>query len=459
MTRMAEIHFCAHCVLCGIKNIRLMQIIMTLQTLTHILFFYLLASSAVVRADVIEQSFAVDHEKIASLNPAPGTVITKENVASFSTILAPKLVELISDEFLTITTGEALSFATHPAYLEATRHYLDTTELGEEPGIIRSYVAGRPFPREPQLDDPRAGDKLAWNLRYTYIYDSGELSSFYWQYKSIRRDKLERELSFSASSMKFMHRHVQEPIPSMPNNPSQIYHALYLKVLAPPDLRGTQLLVQRLEDDTKKEQTWLYLSSQRRVRRLASGQTTDAFLGSDIMIEDFLGYNGRIMDQKWTYKGVTWVLLPFFNHDQQPLVDAGQQLDGFQFIGFHGKGGCFPNVTWHLRKAYILEAEPYWKQHPLSKRRYYLDAQTMLPVYGHIFDRSGNLWKVAIAAYSHPDRHHPSNLGSGTPIIDAVSMIDIQALHCTTLQFKAVLPEKAFRETDFTVQALRAKGR
>ena len=430
-----------------------------IKPLKPLLFFYLLASSAVVRADVIEQSFAVDHEKIASLNPAPGTVITKENVASFSTILAPKLVELINDEFLTITTGEALSFATHPAYLEATRRYLDKTELGEEPGIIHNYVAGRPFPMEPQLDDPRAGDKLAWNLRYTYIYDSGELSSFYWQYKSILRDKLERKLSFYASSMKFMHRHVQEPIPSMPNNPSQIYHGLYLKVLAPPDLRGTQLLVQRLEDDTKQEQTWLYLSSHRRVRRLASGQTTDAFLGSDIMIEDFLGYNGRIMDQKWTYKGVTWVLLPFFNHDQQPLVDAGQQLDGFQFIGFHGRGGCFPNVTWHVRKAYILEAEPYWKQHPLSKRRYYLDAQTMLPVYGHIFDRPGNLWKVAIAAYSHPDRHHPSNLGSGTPIIDAVSMIDIQALHCTTLQFKAVLPEKAFRETDFTVQALRAKGR
>jgi len=31
---------------------------------------------------------------------------------------------------------------------------------------------------------------------------------------------------------------------------------------------------------------------------LPSGQSTDAFLGSDIMIEDFLGYNGRIMDMK-----------------------------------------------------------------------------------------------------------------------------------------------------------------
>ena len=202
-------------------------------SVTCTLLFYLLVYSAVLRADLVEQSFAVDHEKTTLLNPAPGTVISKDNVASFSAILVPKLVALISDEFLTITTGDAISIATHPAYVEATRRHLDTTELGEEPGIIRNYVAGRPFPREPQPDDPRAGDKLAWNLRYTYSYDSGEVASFYWQYKDIRNNRLERQLSFYASSLKFMHRHVQEPVPSMPGNPSQIYHALYLKVLAP----------------------------------------------------------------------------------------------------------------------------------------------------------------------------------------------------------------------------------
>ncbi|MEW8549000.1 MAG: hypothetical protein AB2533_00970, partial [Candidatus Thiodiazotropha endolucinida] len=31
---------------------------------------------------------------------------------------------------------------------------------------------------------------------------------------------------------------------------------------------------------------------------MASGQVTDAFLGSDVMIEDFEGYNGRINDME-----------------------------------------------------------------------------------------------------------------------------------------------------------------
>jgi hypothetical protein len=66
---------------------------------------------------------------------------------------------------------------------------------------------------------------------------------------------------------------------------------------------NTQLLIQRAEDDLKLDNSWMYLGFQRRVRRLATGQTTDAFLGSDVMIEDFEGYNGRVSDMKWTFKG------------------------------------------------------------------------------------------------------------------------------------------------------------
>ena len=422
-------------------------------------FFVLVLSPGFTEADVIEDAFSIDLEKIKSISPEIGTIIDNDNVDSFREILAPRLGDLIEEGLYTITVGEPLSFKPRQAYIDATSEHLGKTKLGEQPGKIFDYVAGRPFPEPPSLDDPRAGDKLAWNMRYTYALDSGEVTDFFWQYRNMHKEKIERTLSFYASSLRFMHRHVEEPLPALPRNPSKIYNALYLRVISPPDLRGTQLLIQRLEDDTKPEQVWLYLATHRRVRRLASGQTTDAFLGSDIMIEDFLGYNGRIKDQKWSYKGIEWVLLPYFNHNEMPLEEVNNQPDGFMFVGFHGKADCFPNVTWQLRKAYVVEAAPYDERHPLSKRLFYVDAQTMQPAYGNIFDRSGRLWKVAIAGYSHPDTHHPVNKGSGTPMIDVVSMIDLQAMHCTTLQFKARLPQKKLKETDFTVQALRAKGR
>jgi len=410
-------------------------------------------------ADVIEDAFNIDLDKTSSLSPRVGFIINSENVDAYRQILPPKLGDLIKQGLYSIKVGEPLSFKPHQAYIDATAKYLGTSRLGEQAGKINGYVAGRPFPEPPSQDDPRAGDKLAWNMRYTYVYDSSEVTDFYWLYRDMHKEKVERTLSFYASSLRFMHRHVQAPVPELPRNPAEVYNSLYLRVLAPPDLRGTQLLIQRMEDDTKAEQAWLYLNTQRRVRRLASGQTTDAFFGSDIMIEDFLGYNGRIKDQKWSYRGTEWVLLPFFKHSEMPLEAIKAQQDGFRFAGFTGKAGCFPNVTWQLRKTYVVEAEPIDVRHPLSKRLFYVDAQTMQPAYGNIFDRSGELWKVSMAGFSHPDWHHAVNKDSGTPIIDVVSMIDLQAMHCTTLQFKTMLPPKTLRASDFTVQALRSKGR
>ena len=425
----------------------------------RLILISLILSPYVVCADVIEKTFSTDIEQTNSLNPKPGTLINAENLDDFASILPAQLGEQIGKGFYSIKIGKPLSFRPHQAYVDATAKHLGETSLGERPGVVLNYTAGRPFPEQPSLEDPRAGDKLAWNMRYTYTYDGGEVTDFFWQYRNMRKEKIERTLSFYSSTLRFMHRHVEQPLPALPNNPSEIYSTLYLRVISPPDLRGTQVLIQRLEDDTKPEQAWLYLNTHRRVRRLASGQTTDAFLGSDIMIEDFLGYNGRIKDQKWTYRGIKWVVLPYFNHNEMPLEEVNYQQDGFKFVGFHGKGGCFPNVTWQIRKTHMLEAEPIDKGHPLSKRLFYLDAQTMQPAYGNIFDRSGKLWKIAMAGFSHPDTHHPVNKGIAMPVIDFVSMIDLQAMHCTTLQFKARLPEKPLKETDFTVQALRAKGR
>ena len=37
---------------------------------------------------------------------------------------------------------------------------------------------------------------------------------------------------------------------------------------------------------------------------------TQIALGSDIMIEDFLGYTGRVKDMDWTYVGDRYILLP-----------------------------------------------------------------------------------------------------------------------------------------------------
>jgi hypothetical protein len=251
-----------------------------------------------------------------------------------------------------------------------------------------------------------------------------------------------------------MHRIKHAPVPNIEPNPSEMYRAIYVKVLEPQDVADTQLLIHRYEDDSKLDSTWLYLGFQRRVRKLSTGQITDSFLGSDIMIEDIEAYNGRLSDMKWTFKGTKTILMPFYNHNELALDTEHAEPD-YKYVSYGGKGGCFPNITWQLRKVYEVEAVPVDSNHPVSKRVFNFDAQTAFSARTLVYDRNGKLWKSFTVGKSDPDSHLPINKGSGIGIDDSFSMIDIQAGHCTVGQFKGQVDPNLSPASRFAVDALR----
>ncbi len=177
------------------------------------------------------------------------------------------------------------------------------------------------------------------------------------------------------------------------------------------------------------------------------------------MIEDFLGYNGRIVDMEWTYLGSEELLLPMYAHNQLGLAQLETDQDGYSDIVFAGKGSCFPDVTWQLRKVHRLEAVPKDPGHPLSRRHYVIDAATFVPMLTRIYHRSGELWKLGISSVSHSGFHAPENEAWQGAITDGVSMIDLQAEHCTTLTLKSRLAKKPLRHKSFTTSYLRQMGR
>jgi hypothetical protein len=389
---------------------------------------------------------------------APGGIIDSDNVDQY----VPWLDEAVADNLragnVQITLGVPLDFTAHPAYVEATAGNPGITGIGSDPGRIAGYQAGRPF---PALDsqDPLAGTKAAWNMRYAYAPDETETAHFTWRYRDMRRDKLERTINMYGAILRYTHRHSHEPIPTLDDNPAGLFSALYLRVDKPQDIRNTQLLIHRAEIDTEPEQAWMYLNTQRRVKRIATGQKTDAFLGSDIMIEDFLGYNGRIVDMEWTYLGSGELLLPMYGHSQLDLAGQEPDSEGYRDIGFGGKGSCFPEVTWQLRRVHRLEAAPKNADHPLSRRHYVIDAATFTPVLTRIYDRAGELWKLGIVALSDSAYHTQENRDWQGAITDGVSMIDLQAEHCTTLNLKSTMAAKPLRHKSFNTSYLRQMGR
>jgi Protein of unknown function (DUF1329) len=415
------------------------------------------AAHAATEADV-EASFNPYKNGFPSFpGLAAGTVVNKGNVEQFKDALDPAMYTIIKNGWYEIRVAPTTQFEVNKPYVEATRKNLNKAKLGAQNGQIDGFVAGRPFPEEPQLSDPRAGEKVAWNYKYGLNWgDNAAIYPFYWKYRNMNTGQIERTLKLNLHFLNFKHRVQHAPVPEVTPNPADLFRGIYMNVMEPQDLKNTQLLIQRYSDDLKFDDAYLYLGFQRRVRRLATGQVTDSFLGSDLMIEDFEGYNGRISDMKWKYLGTKNILMPYYNHNDMKLTDEFKDPEGYKYVDFTGQGGCFQNVTWQLRKVYVLEATPVAQGHPISKRVFHIDAQLYNINRTNIFDRKGELWKTFTIGKSHPDHHLPVNKGSGIGIDDSFSMVDLQAKHCSTGQFKGQVDPKLNPPRLFQVQNLRA---
>jgi hypothetical protein len=418
------------------------------------------SGTALALSAVVEQTFfPYKSETPDTGDLKPGMTINSSNLNVAEAYLDEGMLRMVKDGWVELNIGALTPLPVDQKYVDATDANLGTAKLGEKVGEISGYISGRPFPEEPSLDDPRAGEKLAWNFRYgTHFGDSGKIGPFYWTYKDMNSGKVEKTLKVEFNAYNWKHRTINDPIPEVENNPADLFRTIYLRVDEPFDVKNTQLLIHRYENDLKRDNAWLYLGFQRRVRRLATGQTTDAFLGSDLMIEDFEGYNGRISDQTWEFKGVKWMLVPVYDKDKAQLTEQYKMDDGYQFTDFGGKGGCFPNITWQVRKNYLIEVKPIDPNHPVGHRDMFLDAQTFAFTRINIYDRADKLWKMWFIGQGRPE-HTPHQKDQTLPIYDSFGMMDIQAMHCTTGQFRTEIHPEEVDTKRFTPQYLRAVGR
>jgi len=419
-----------------------------------------LAQAADVPEAVIQQSF----HPYANWTPefpgyTPGITVNQQNADQFREILDEGLYHFLKENWVEIKTAPTTEFPLSEKYVDASRRNAGVA-LAEN-GTLVNYTAGRAFPAEPDASDPNAGQKLVWNYQYGFNSgDSETIYPFWWTFRNAKTGKVERTIKFEWHFLNFMHRVDFEPTPAYADNPGGIFRGIYSLVKEPFDLANTQLLIHRYQDDTRRDDAWLYLGFQRRVRRLAAGQTTDAFLGTDLMIEDFEGYNGRVTDYTWEYAGTRNLLLPFYNHNEMALsAEPADEPDGYRFVDVHGQGNCFPKVTYQLRKTYTLIGKPKDSNHPIGRRVINLDAETMTMASLITYDRKGDMWKWFPIGKTHSDNHHPANAGKGVALDDYAVVIDIQAEHCTTLQFKSIITDDVNQPGLFNVQQLRKRGR
>lgn len=77
-------------------------------------------------------------------------------------------------------------------------------------------------------------------------------------------------------------------------------HAQRLIVFeSPPDVKDTAFLVWSAEDPSGEDQQWLYLPALRKVRRIATGDRGNSFVGSDFVYDDLVERTAGADEHTW----------------------------------------------------------------------------------------------------------------------------------------------------------------
>ncbi|HLU66419.1 MAG TPA: DUF1329 domain-containing protein, partial [Kofleriaceae bacterium] len=170
-----------------------------------------------------------------------------------------------------------------PVYQEATAKFKGQPRLGPD-GSLENYVAGQPFPME-EIDcegDPDAGAKIMWNFSYRWAPISG-FSSFYYSYWD-RGEELPLYYEGTGGGVTLSRR----PEPEFLEQGGDLFRGESRKnaggaeVTAPFDARGIMLLTYRYKESdmplakARNDDTWVYVPTLRRVRRISTAQRTDA---------------------------------------------------------------------------------------------------------------------------------------------------------------------------------------
>lgn len=363
----------------------------------------------------------------------PGDVITKADVAKVQDLVSPGVQWCIKHGLvMKIVPYKRIEW--NKAYREATEKYSGEVRLSPDGRSLIGHVAGMPF---PNLDpnDPQIALKIMWNYGYKpFVTDDGDLRNFDADTGPVNDGNsmsVERHFVLDhLRTLSYTARLYVDPKPERPNPDQVRAKGSMHPILEPFDLKGVGETTIRYLSPDRQDDTWLYLPSLRRVRRLSSSQRSDALFGQDADTDSYGGYAGQIPWFEWKYLGEKDILASF-------------HAEAFPVQYCAGAGDFIFCDGWEKRKAYVVEGVPKLPQYAYGKRLLFIDTETFYIAFSDIFDRSGQLWKVWVNQYSFKKRAHSSyghEYADEMPFNPSITMVDIQLNHAT----RAALPSPSY---------------
>ncbi|MGE0485591.1 MAG: DUF1329 domain-containing protein [Gammaproteobacteria bacterium] len=334
--------------------------------------------------------------------PAPGSVLSGSDIDRLRAFIPPGYVDEFAADGVTVTIQPTEHFVGHPAFNAATQAFAGQARLGAG-GELENYTAGQPFSdaQIAQAAPDQAGLMIGWNQvnRWQYSgYQVDELSMAYLAAGGtgqaadpdiglvgggvVGRRLVQRFHRVYLSHVAFASDAGYRV--DVPDAGKRFYKD-YIEFLSPFDVAGTKFVVERSLDPHEDDQVNTYLPTERRVRRFSAKERADAFMGSDVTLDDFDGFAGRVLDYRWTLVGRRTVL---------DVIDAGEPL-----LRYGGPMSRALIDRWQLRDCYVVELHSTWEDHPYQSRLLFIDRETYDVAIALAFDRDGRLWKVFDPVY------------------------------------------------------------
>lgn len=156
-----------------------------------------------------------------------------------------------------------------------------------------------------------------------------------------------------------------------------------------PAIRAGQALLAHEHLDQNKTQTWVYLTGQRRVRKLPNAccDTPTPAAAGEMTFDEMYVWTGRLDRFDWEIVGKQEKFVPYnANGFMQP------KSDDEVFDKHHYKTDL---MRWEKHRVWVVEGKlRKGERHQVSRTRYYCDEDTWICVLGDRWDANGQLWKT-----------------------------------------------------------------
>ena len=279
-------------------------------------------------------------------------------------------------------------------YIEATLRNQGQAVFADDGNVVtregKPWIGGNPFPDPKSAIEVFAGITLSWgrhdvSLNAVKEYDLDPEGKVAYNYQSCWIE------------MSPVGRLVLEPKPYWPGHEDKLRYQSVL-FLTPSDIRGTSYLNIWHYDQNRYPDLYGYLPSFKRVRRFPTNQRFEPLIpGSTLYLSDAWAAGDPFL---------TWGNYRTIHRGPALAAVAGswKASDPNWEHGVHGGGNG--ETFWDTEvelvpEAIVVEAEPTgYPRAPVSKKRVWFDARTLLPLSMVSFDRRGEIYRSFDGAFS-----------------------------------------------------------